>query len=420
MKSIFRFTLCLFLFNLIQPTLTAAPTELREWHAKAGTTVEAKALQVARGKVQLERADGVKLAVALDLFTVEDQATLREHFEIEEAGPAGLEAPPEGEPAEDLPHPLGTTTEELSCGEFHYYLYLPKSLRNDAKHPVVFVMDPGGGKPGTNQRYKLGAERNRWIIAVSKESKNNFNSSQQAVDSMIKEVTSSLPIDEDRMYTSGFSGGSRMAFATATQHKDIAGVIACGAGGNLGSSKQIAYGLCGSNCFNRTDMANSFKRFRSKDGVLRYFPGMHVWAGDELIDDATTHLNGLFLIDEQKNYRGEFAHYLHQVSLLITEAEEKAPLRAYMWTSFLDDHKILPAALASIHHSLGADASNKLYAKGLGDIQKFAIGELGDNSASEWRIDPKTSAAFTREAAKYTGTPWQDVLERMSKDAQKF
>ncbi len=51
---------------------------------------------------------------------------------------------------------------------------------------------------------------------------------------------------------------------------------------------------------------------------------------------------------------------------------------------------------------------------------EFAIDQLGGNSASEWRIEPKVSAAFTREAAKYVGTPWQEVLERMSEDAQKF
>ena len=108
-------------------------------------------------------------------------------------------------------------------------------------------MSPGGGNKGDLERYKPGAERNRWILAISKESKNGFEGSQKAIDSMLKHVTSKLPIDKKRLYTTGFSGGARMAFATARNYRDIAGVIPCGAGGGLGTPKQVAYGLCGSN-----------------------------------------------------------------------------------------------------------------------------------------------------------------------------
>ena len=85
----------------------AEPTELREWHATSGHTVEAKALQVARGKVQLEKADGTKVVVPLDKFTAEDQDALRSHFGLEDEDTEEADTPPEGNAAEDLPHPLG-------------------------------------------------------------------------------------------------------------------------------------------------------------------------------------------------------------------------------------------------------------------------------------------------------------------------
>ncbi len=403
---------------LLLPAMAADPTALREWTAKGGFKIQAKALQVKDGKVQLERADGTKVVVDLDKFTDEDQAGLHDHFDAaEDAG--DMTAPAAGEPATDLPHPLGQATDELTCGDYHYFLYLPKSLLQGEKHPVVFVMNPGGGDAGTTDRYQPGAERNRWIIAVSKESKNEFDGSAAAIDAMMEEVRKTLPVDENRMYTSGMSGGSRMAYQVSASHKEIAGVIPCGAGGTLGSPKQVAYGLCGTNCFNRGEMARSFKGLRGKDPVLRYFPGMHDWAGPELLDDAITHLNGVFLIGNPRQYEAELSHYIQGVTTLIQESEDKTPMRAFMWTSFLNDRKVLPSGLSATHNSLAQTPANVLYLKGLTDVREFAEEEFG-SGGSAWKIDPKVAAACQREAKKYEGTPWQEILGKMGEDAEKF
>ena len=197
-------------------------------------------------------------------------------------------------------------------------------------------------------------------------------------------------------------------------------MIPCGAGGNVGSAKQVVYGLCGSNCFNRTDMANSFMGLKNKDCVLRYFPGKHVWARDELCDDAITHLNGVFLIANRAKYPDDYAFYIQQVGKLIGECEKPAPLRAYLWTSFLTDHGVRDPKLAAIHAALGQDASNKLYVKGLAEVNEFAQKTFGAFPASQWKGDPKVSAACKKEAKKYPGTPWEEILNLMSEDAQKF
>lgn len=405
---------------LILPALAAGPTDIREWTAKGGFKLQAKAVQVTGNTVQLERADGTKLAVELDKFTDDDQTALRDHFGMTENAAGSVASPPTGQSASDLPHPLGQVTGELQCGTYHYFLYLPKSLRQGEKYPVAFVMNPGGGGAGTTGSYQPGAERNRWIIAVSKESKNGFDNSADAVSAMIAEVRKTLPIDEKRMYTSGFSGGSRMAYKISGIHKEIAGVIPCGAGGTLGSPKQVAYGLCGSNCFNRTDMAASFKGLRGKNSVLRYFPGMHVWAGPELLDDAITHLNGVFLMENQSQYEAELPHFIQGVVNLVQEAKGKNPMRAFMWTSFLNDRKALPGSLSNVHSSLAETDSNVLFLKGLTGVREFAQKEFGGGGGSSWQIDPKTASACQREAKKYEGTPWQEVLEKMGQDAEKF
>ncbi len=108
-----------------------------------------------------------------------------------------------------------------------------------------------------------------------------------------------------------------MAYWAAQEEKKIAGVISCGAGGDIGGRKQVVYGLCGSNCFNRTDMANAFKKVSHKGAILRYFEGKHAWANKEMCDDAITHLNGVFLEANQSKYADEYKHYVYQVGELI-------------------------------------------------------------------------------------------------------
>lgn len=402
----------------------AEPTEVRDWKSVSGHSLKAQALKVEGGKVHLKRENGVIVKVPLDKLIAADRELLTKHFELDEGAKidtGSTPKPSEGEAADDLGYDLGKTTGELDCGEgAHCFFYFPKSLQKGKKHPVLFIMNPGGGGAGTVNRYIAGAERNRWILAVSKESKNGNNASGSAILSMIKFTKRKLPIDRKRMYTTGFSGGSRMAYWTSQQDKKIAGVIACGAGGGIGSRKQVVYGLCGSNCFNRTDMAHAFKKVSHKGAILRYFEGKHVWANAEMCDDAITHLNGVFLEANQGKYPEEYQAYVYQVGELIKSTKDKNPKRAYMWADFMKNHSMSHPEAVNVHSSLGSDQANVMFVKGLFGIRKFAEKTFGKISVSQWQADPKVAAACKREAKKYAGFYWEKVLEKMSEDAQKF
>lgn len=416
-----RNTVCLLLVLAWSWLGAAEPTALREWKAVSGHSVKAKALKVDAGKVHLEKENGKVIRVPLTKLVEADQDFLEKHFELDDGGAGDVTEPDAGPPADDLPHELGKTTGELDCGGgFHCYFYLPRSLQKGRKHPVLFIMNPGGGGAGTANRYVEGAERNRWILAVSKESKNGNNQSGAAILAMMKYTRSALPIDEKRMYTTGFSGGARMAYWTSQQEKKIAGVIACGAGGDIGSRKQVVYGLCGSNCFNRTDMAHSFKKVRHKGAVLRYFEGMHTWANAEMCGDAITHLNGIFLEANQGKYRDDYAHFTHQVGELIKQCSSNNPQRAYMWADYMNRYKMSQPVAEKAFGELGGDEANVMFVKGLYDVRKFAEKTFGSISASQWQADPKVSAACKREAQKYQGFYWEKILNKMSEDAQKF
>lgn len=420
MKCLLAALICWSLVQLV--SVSAEPTESRLWRAQSGHELEAVCLKVSSGKAHFRSTQGKVIVVPLGKLVQEDQDRLAEHFKLKGSGGAGaVSAPAEGESADDLPHPLGKTTAEISCeGGFSYFLYFPQSLRKGEKHPVLYIMSPGGGSPKVAKRYIQGAERNRWILAVSKQSKNGFEKSSQAIEAMMDHVQSSLPIDKERIYATGFSGGSRMASWAAQNRKEIVGLISCGASGEVGSRKQVVYGLCGSNCFNRSDMAHALKSVSHKGSVLRYFTGRHVWANAELCDDAMTHLNGVFLSSNKSDYADEYAHYTYQLGSLIEESRESHPMRAYMWAEFAKEYDFNDPRASKAYTDLGKDPLNPLYVKGLKDIRKLAEKTFGKISASQWKSDPKVSAACKREAEKYVGTPWEEVLNKMSEDAQKF
>lgn len=396
------------------------PTEVKAWKAKSGHAVTAKALSITKGKVTLERENGKQIKVPLTKLNEKDQEFLNKHFRVAEKALEALK-PPEGKPADDLPFSLGEMTAEISAAEeFSYYLYLPKSLREGKKHPVIFVMNPGGGSEKEVKRYKDGAERNRWIIAISKQSRNGFNGSQDAIDAMIDHVKSTLPIDNKRMYTSGFSGGSRMACHTSKKHSEIAGIIACGAANPVGGKKQVVYGLCGTNCFNRKDMASSSISYTHKGSMLRFFPGRHSWANTELCEDAMTHLNGVFLCKNQSRYEDEYKYYTFKLGEWVKDLSDSNPQRAYMWADFANRYEIENSSAGKAFSSLGSDSRNKLFVKGLYDIKLFAEKYFGKTGEHAWKADAKVSAACLGEAKNYEGSPWQIVLTKMSEDAQKY
>ncbi len=394
----------------------AGPTESRLWTSSNGHSVIAAAMRISGKKVVLRKPDGKTVMVPLSRLVEADREFLAQHFSQDADSRKG-----EKEAADDLPHPLGKMTDEIPCNrKYSYYLYCPKSLRRDKKHPVLYIMDPGGGNVTTAHRYIKGAERNGWILAVSKQSKNHFEGSLDACKAMMRHVEKTLPIDRRRVYTTGFSGGSRMAFMLSRERKGIAGIIAGGAAGKIGRRRQVVYGLCGSNCFNRTDMAHAFKTIFHRGSILRFYPGGHVWPDDEHIEDAITHLNGVFLSANRTSYLDDHAEYLRQLESLVKENVDSNPMRAYMWAEYANRYKFESKAISEAYQKLGRDPMNILYVKGLYKIRKFAQKTFGQYGYSEKQSDPRNSSACKREARKYIGTPWEEILKKMSEDAQSF
>jgi dienelactone hydrolase len=360
------------------------------------------------------------------------------------SGFAAAGAPAAAEPALDVPP--GKVTDAIQCtvgmkkgdkAQWSYHLYLPTTFAPGRKWPVMFVFDPGGGKAATLNRYIKGAEMNGMILAVSVQSSNKFNDSATAALAMVADVKARLPVDPGRIYFSGFSGGAREAFDMAGIEKGTAGLLPCGAGtghGRLPNFRKVTvYGLSGTACFNRWDMACVMKgvTVQNRDSRLRFFIGKHDWAGEMQIRDGMTWLNICYLkrqgvsgvTKEEREGLGE------RLLKLAGEEKEKNPEHAQELAAML---ALLPgcgkaqqqgAAMAAELLKNSVVAQN---VKACAAAEKFAltyyVTQYGSQASQhpDTNVSPKLQAEAAKLVKQFAGTSMEPILQALGEKSVTF
>jgi predicted esterase len=167
-----------------------------------------------------------------------------------------------------------------------YALYLPSSFDPARPWPALFLFDAGARGPLAVQAFRDAAETYGWILVGSNNSRNGpARENGLAAVAVWEDVSSRLPLDGRRIYTSGFSGGARVGSSFPRFiGRAIAGTIGCGAGlasglepGNL---KAGAYfGIAGLADFNYGEMKGLDRAFDPSGVPHRFFffEGTHDW-----------------------------------------------------------------------------------------------------------------------------------------------
>ncbi len=112
-----------------------------------------------------------------------------------------------------------------------FALYLPTQFDSKRPSAIVFISDPAArGKVGITP-FVPASEKFNYILVCSNNSKNGpYATNLDVTDRLFKHIFARFNIDAKRIYTAGFSGGSRLATSIAVLSKAIQGVIGCGAG----------------------------------------------------------------------------------------------------------------------------------------------------------------------------------------------
>lgn len=412
---------CLFVAFVSATARGQDEEEWRTWTSKAGTTIEASVVSIDGDSVTLKRKDdGNPLTVKIDQLSDEDRTFLEDSQKPPATSVPGIDAEP------------GLASGPIACGDgaWNYHLYLPKAFNTGKKWPVWFIMSPGGGSGGgAMDRYLDGAELFGCIVALSVESKNGFDDSEVAMEAMVKHVFENLPVYDELGFSSGFSGGSRMAFLLAERDKRISGVLACGSGDGVYQKGEefrparlrkstYVYSLIGTNCFNRSGAVTTHRRL-SDDNRLRFFPGGHDWANATLISEGMARVLGEALKQRKSDeYEAERNQFAKAMSSWMDDMIRNEPWEAAFWAGFLADFPGPPEVsehAATVAADLKSDPRVAKAAAAEKDIAKFVEKHYDKHiSVDEGKVpDPAREEEATKLSEEYKGLPHAYLLRKL-------
>ncbi len=171
-----------------------------------------------------------------------------------------------------------------ACGS--YAIYLPKYYNAATAYPCIYCFDAHARGALPLRMYQQIAEKYGFILIGSNISKNGLDiaAHNQIIAALWNDTHNRLHLDSSRIYTSGFSGGSKVASLAAITHGGVAGVIGC-AGGfpNIGpgfSHDFDYFALVGDYDFNLPELVQldgNLSQFKNPHQLLT-FRGIHSWA----------------------------------------------------------------------------------------------------------------------------------------------
>lgn len=174
-----------------------------------------------------------------------------------------------------------------------YAFYSPISKGKSALLPVIICFDPHGIGHNPIDSLKISAEKYGYMLVGSNNSRNGANNISYIVNTLFDDVLTNCPVEKNRIYVCGFSGGARIAFSVSLAFPEIKGAICCGAGladynPEMLTRKLNYYGLVGNQDFNYLEVINSLK-FNNPgklNMIVESFNGKHAWPPAKLLDKA--------------------------------------------------------------------------------------------------------------------------------------
>jgi len=179
-----------------------------------------------------------------------------------------------------------------------YALYLPSEYSPERAWPIMFAFDPLGRGKTAVEVLKNAAEKYGYIVVGSNNSRNGPSAGQlEAAQAVWLDSHRRFTIDKNRVYTTGLSGGARVATAFAlycyTCH--VAGVIAQGAAyPTIDGSKPptnvqfVYYAIVGDADLNYPEIV-ALRRKKAEAGEpskTKIYSGPHQWAPPEIVEEG--------------------------------------------------------------------------------------------------------------------------------------
>lgn len=238
----------------------------------------------------------------------------------------------------------GEVVEKIICNvdtSQSYALYLPSTYSPEKNNPVIFAFDPHGTGNLPVATYKALAEKYKFILVGSNNSKNGtaWEDILKITTILFSDVQSRLNVNPQRIYLLGFSGGARIANGIARNNGSITGVICCGAaapasGATNPRTNYFFMGITGNEDFNYTEIKKYDKvelAGHSVKHALLEFDGKHEWPPLATMDQAFWWME----LNEMRKNNGlkKNAHIPDSVQLALAQLkillDQKRSMEAY-------------------------------------------------------------------------------------------
>lgn len=417
--------LLLFLVSLLS-LAAAEPTEVREWTSSVGSKIEGKAMSLSEGKVTLKTTAGRTLVLPLAKLSKEDGEFLLEHFKPEPVKAPIFEAPV-------LDYPLGEVVGPIQASDdSSYFLYLPKSLAAGADAPLFFFTGPNPSKKKTLERFISAAELTGMVLAASVESKNQTNAfeiNNGHTKNCLKHIKKSLPVDVERVFFSGTSGGGATSLYNASTIKCLGALpyIAYIPDGSSPPKKGFYYLASGAWDYNRYSSAGAAKKFKNR-ATHRMYSGGHTMGNSAIAEEGVIWLYTRHIYEKRSDFPEEATRFEVRLSAFLSELSEKNSQLAYFWTDHLlnlcEASGPVRPIIERLHSKLGSDPANVRYLAGRVALDNFSENVFapvdGKGSLSE-HTTPKIQKAAQELVNEYSDTPEiKEIAEELLKKTQKF
>ncbi len=185
----------------------------------------------------------------------------------------------------------------LACkqnGNLHYSVYYPASYDTFSSFPVLMLFDPHADSELPLRMYSHLADKYRFILMSSCNSKNGNDAALTAeiIQTMLAQVRYLSKADTSAILCGGFSGGARVAAMAGLSPSGIKALILCGAGIPAGAWTGLPPHLVLAIAGNRDMNLYEVIRYKTPDPRLlsRYqvirFNGEHAWPPSQQMEYA--------------------------------------------------------------------------------------------------------------------------------------
>ena len=312
-----------------------------------------------------------------------------------------------------------------------YAVFLPEGYHRGKEYPLLVLFDPMARGVRALTNFKEAADRYGWIVACSYNSRNgSWESSENAWSAILPDLKHRYSINEQRIYTGGFSGGARAATGIASKNPEVRGVIGCGAGlpteeswlpGDRPFPVANVVGMQDMNLLELYQLPGWFAQ-RNMPHNLITFEGIHTWPDSQSILLAVTWLEIQAELERKQPGAGRLVSLGEQwfeLAQASAKSNSVSGMRQYLMLQSTLPEDLLPSGLETAIEALQNDAEHQAYRKALkesleGEQLKRTIYQSSFLVSPEKYEDSLTFAGWERMIAELKKTSTR--ADRAGKD----